>query len=197
MTIADPSDPRISVVVCSLNGEAHIGRCLAALAAQRHDSFEVIVVDDGSTDATGSIALAAGARVVHHATPRGLSAARNAGLREARGAIVAFTDDELAAAYREAWVFCLPSDYEGFGVPYIEAMASGVPVVATPNPGAVFVTDQGRAGVLAVLPDVGRAVLDLLQDHTRREALTAVGAARADVFDLGRVVAAYEALYRG
>ena len=94
MAIVDSSDPRISVVVCSLDGAAHIGRCLAALAAQRHDAFEVIAVDDGSTDATGSIAVAAGARLVHHETPRGLSAARNAGLREARGAIVAFTDDD-------------------------------------------------------------------------------------------------------
>ena len=41
---------------------------------------------------------------------------------------------QLAELYRKAWVFCLPSSYEGFGVPYIEAMASGTAVVATPNP---------------------------------------------------------------
>ena len=44
------------------------------------------------------------------------------------------SDDELAELYRQAWVFCLPSTYEAFGIPYVEAMASGCPVVATPNP---------------------------------------------------------------
>jgi len=111
-------------------------------------------------------------------------------------ALGALSDEELADAYRKAWVFCLPSDYEGFGIPYIEAMASGAPVVATPNPGAAYVTDDGRAGVLAALPDVGSAIAALLQDDARRAALAAAGQARAEVFDLGRVVAAYEALYR-
>ena len=50
----------------------------------------------------------------------------------------------LAELYRKAWVFCLPSTYEGFGVPYIEAMASGTVVVATPNPGALEVTRNGK-----------------------------------------------------
>ncbi|MEI5579328.1 glycosyltransferase, partial [Streptomyces brasiliscabiei] len=52
----------------------------------------------------------------------------------------ALNDEELVAAYQRAWVFCLPSDYEGFGIPYAEAMACGVPVVATENPGARYVT---------------------------------------------------------
>ena len=55
-------------------------------------------------------------------------------------------DDELVEEYGRAWVFCLPSTYEGFGIPYAEAMAAGLPVLATPNIGARFVTDEGRAG---------------------------------------------------
>ncbi len=94
MSTTTNSEPQISVVVCSLNGERHLGRCLAALSIQTHDAYEVIVVDDGSTDATGSIAAAAGVRVVRHERPRGLSAARNAGIRLARGAVVVFTDDD-------------------------------------------------------------------------------------------------------
>lgn len=39
--------------------------------------------------------------------------------------------ERLTEFYRRAWLFCLPSSYEGFGVPYIEAMASGTAVVAT------------------------------------------------------------------
>jgi len=53
------------------------------------------------------------------------------------------SDDALAERYRQAWVFCLPSSYEGLGIPYIEAMASGLPVVATSNPGARYVTSAG------------------------------------------------------
>ena len=94
MSIVTGDKPRVSVVVCSLNGERCLGRCLAALAAQTHDAYEVIVVDDGSTDATGAIAAAAGARIERHDVPRGLAAARNAGIRAARGAIVVFTDDD-------------------------------------------------------------------------------------------------------
>src|SRR5690554_2331660 len=107
------------------------------------------------------------------------------------------SDTELADAYRRAWVFCLPSDYEGFGIPYAEAMASGVAVVATPNVGARYVTDEGRAGVLAPLPDIGHRLCELLQDAPRRTTIAAAGLRRSAEFDLARVVDAYERLYRG
>ena len=42
------------------------------------------------------------------------------------------SDAELVDLYRSSWLFCLPSSYEGFGIPYAEAMANGCPVVATP-----------------------------------------------------------------
>src|SRR6478609_6279937 len=74
------------------------------------------------------------------------------------------SDEDLADEYRRAWAFCLPSSYEGFGIPYAEAMTAGVPVVATPNPGARYVTDDGRYGVLADLDGLGRVLGDLLSD---------------------------------
>ena len=46
------------------------------------------------------------------------------------------TDEALAGLYRRAWVYASPSTYEGFGLPYLEAMACGTPVVASPNPGS-------------------------------------------------------------
>jgi phosphatidylinositol alpha-mannosyltransferase len=106
------------------------------------------------------------------------------------------SDAELTDAYQRAWVFCLPSDYEGFGIPYAEAMASGVPILATPNIGARYVTEDGADGVLAPLSDIGVQLLDLLEDRDAREQLRRSGSTRADTFDLDRIAESYEVLYR-
>ena len=103
---------------------------------------------------------------------------------------------ELADLYARAWVFCLPSSYEGFGIPYAEAMASRLPVVATPNPGSRFVTDEGRAGVLVEDDRLGPELLDLLRDDARRADLASRGWERSREFSLERVVSAYEDVYR-
>jgi glycosyltransferase involved in cell wall biosynthesis len=93
-------------------------------------------------------------------------------------------------------VFCLPSSYEGFGIPYAEAMAAGTPVLATPNPGSRYVTDEGRAGVLADDDDLGPALLRLLTDEGARARYAGLGRERAHSFTLEAVTSAYEALYR-
>jgi GT2 family glycosyltransferase len=86
--------PRVSVIVCTLNGAATIGETLDAVDRLAHPDVEAIVVDDGSTDATAEI-VAAHPRVRLIRTPnRGLSAARNTGLRAASGEIVAYLDDD-------------------------------------------------------------------------------------------------------
>ena len=104
------------------------------------------------------------------------------------------SEEALADAYRRAWVFCLPSSYEGFGVPYVEAMASGTPVVATGNPGAREVT-RGGAGVLTADAELGATLADLLSDDARRDALATAGRARALDYDWSRVVALYDRIY--
>jgi glycosyltransferase involved in cell wall biosynthesis len=102
----------------------------------------------------------------------------------------------LVDLFRRAWVFCLPSTYEGFGVPYIEAMASGVPVVASGNPGAVEVTRGGRDGVIAEDGELGGAIAGLLTDPGRRDALRELGLARSRDFSWDRVCEQYEAVYK-
>jgi glycosyltransferase involved in cell wall biosynthesis len=87
----------VSVVVAAYDEERWIGQCLASLAGQDHPSYEVIVIDDGSRDATARVARRAGALVVP-AAHRGAGAARALGTRLARGRIVVYCDaDEFYA----------------------------------------------------------------------------------------------------
>jgi len=105
------------------------------------------------------------------------------------------SDAELAERYRRAWVFCLPSSYEGFGVPYIEAMASGTAVVATPNPGAREVLGEGDFGVITDPERLGDALVALLVDQRRRAGLARRGLARSQQYGWDVVASQYEDLY--
>lgn len=105
-------------------------------------------------------------------------------------------NEELAALYAAAWVFCLPSTYEGFGIPYAEALAAGLPVVASDNPGAQYVLDSGRAGAIVADADLGSTLVDLLSDDGLRREASARAAYRASEFALSTVLDRYEAIYR-
>src|SRR5256884_7114034 len=85
--------PRISVVVCSYNGARTIRDCLDGLEQLAYPDYEVIVVDDGSTDSTAAIACQYDYRLIRTEN-RGLSNARNTGLKAATGEIVAYIDDD-------------------------------------------------------------------------------------------------------
>ena len=85
--------PRISVVVCSYNGERTIRDCCEGLLQLEYPDFEVIVVDDGSTDATAAIGRQYGFRVISTEN-RGLSSARKTGMEAATGEIIAYIDDD-------------------------------------------------------------------------------------------------------
>lgn len=95
---------RISLYIPCYNAEPYIERVLAAVMAQGHPVEEVIVVDDGSTDRTASLAGAMAEhsryplRVVRHPRNLGLACARNTGVREARCDLVASVDSDAAPA---------------------------------------------------------------------------------------------------
>ncbi len=97
----------ISVIVPVYNVENYIGECIDSILAQTMSSFELILVDDGSKDASGRICdeyaeLDSRIRVIHKENG-GLSSARNRGLDEAKGDYICFvdSDDAVSADYLE------------------------------------------------------------------------------------------------
>jgi len=103
------------------------------------------------------------------------------------------SDETLSALYRRATVFASPSLYEGFGLPYLEAMASGTPVVAVANPGSREVTDDGRYGRLIQNDaDFVPAVMELLGDAAARAHWIEQGLERSRQLSVERTVDQYE-----
>jgi glycosyltransferase involved in cell wall biosynthesis len=119
--------PMISVVVCSHNDGKTIRRCIESILAQEYPNFELIFVNDGSTDDTPRIASDYDLRLI--SIPKGgLSNARNVGMKAATGEIVAYLDgdafptphwlDYLAHAFAT-------TDHAGIGGPNIAPPSDG------------------------------------------------------------------------
>jgi phosphatidylinositol alpha-mannosyltransferase len=106
------------------------------------------------------------------------------------------SEDILIRLFQEAWVFCLPSTYEGFGVPYIEAMAAGTAVVASPNPGAREVLRDGEFGSLPDDDALGQSIAELLGNQALRSNVANIGLSRAQDYNVDSVAAAYERIYQ-
>jgi len=98
--------PLVSVLMTTWNGAEFIGASVASILAQSFSEFELIVVDDGSTDATAQVLAGIGdrrLRVLHQAVNGGVVAARNAGFAAARGQYLAVLDhDDLSHPERLA-----------------------------------------------------------------------------------------------
>jgi glycosyltransferase involved in cell wall biosynthesis len=171
-----PATPEITVVVCSYNGARRIGATLHALLGQhttRH--WELLVVDDGSTDATATIARDLGVRVVTEGRNLGLSAARNLGIAAASSPVIAFTDDDVVPtplwveSLAAAWGRAEPTTL-GIGgtTEALDLDSFARRYVATNNPLAPL--EHARGGVIARLlrylgqpdPPRGRRTVDSL-----------------------------------
>lgn len=161
--------PFISVVVCSYNGSATIRECLTGIFNLNYPSFEVIVVNDGSKDKLAEYAAEFPVRLI--STPnRGLSNARNTGMYEAKGEIVAYIDDDafpdphwlqyLAYAYRNSDHACI-----------------GGPNIAPPDDGfiATCVANAPGGPVHVLLSDEIAEHVPGCNMTFRRDALLAIG----------------------
>jgi glycosyltransferase involved in cell wall biosynthesis len=108
---------------------------------------------------------------------------------------------DLAEHYYDADIFAFPSlSDEGFGIPPVEAMAAGTPVVATRSGGVVETVKDGEPGVLIPKNDasaLARALLELLENDTARETIGRAGRKRAlDYFTWDRVAESMYGRYR-
>ena len=161
--------PRVSVVVCSYNGARTLRDTLEGLARVHYPNFEVIVVNDGSTDSTPALAAEYDVRLIN-TDNCGLSSARNTGWQAARGEIVAYIDDD---AYPDPhWLH-----YIAYRFMTGDWVGVGGPNIAPPGDGEIAqCVANAPGGPVHVL------VSDLEAEHIpgcnmafRREALAAVG----------------------
>ena len=166
---ADRPTPRFSVIVCTYNGSATIRECLAGLARLTYPNYEVIVINDGSTDPTAAIVAEYNVRLISTKN-QGLSQARNVGMEAATGEFLAYIDDD---AYPDPdWL-----DYLAASFLSTEHMVIGGPNVE-PHDSSLIASCVANApgGPVHVL------ITDELAEHVpgcnmafRREALDAIG----------------------
>jgi O-antigen biosynthesis protein len=145
----DQSWPMVSVVVCTYNGSRTLQDTIDGLKQLEYPNFEVIIVDNGSTDGlTSQIAQQSGFRVIQ-TSPTGLSAARNIGMSESLGEIVAYIDDD--ARPDPHWLHYLvnsfmTSNHCGIGGPNVQPPGDGLVAECVANsPGGpvhIMLTDE-------------------------------------------------------
>jgi len=145
-----PRWPKVSVVVASYNGERTLKLCLESLQRLNYPDYEIILVDDGSTDNTSQIAFVyPKARFFRHEKNLGLSTARNTGIAAAEGEIVAFMDSDCRAD--EDWRYhlvgdLLSSEFAGIGGPNLlppeDSAVAGAVMVSPGGPAHVMLTDR-------------------------------------------------------
>lgn len=89
---------KVSIIMPVLNGEKYIGEALESIAAQTYTDFELIVINDGSTDGTcdqlARFADRIDLKCIHHAKPQGIARSVNDGIRHASGQFIAFLDHD-------------------------------------------------------------------------------------------------------
>lgn len=167
--------PSISVIVCTRNGAKTLNACLESLGRLRYPKFEILVVDDGSTDTVPEVVKAFPAVRSFRQEAAGLSVARNLGLKEARGSLLAYTDDDCIV--HPDWLLHLA-----------RAFAEDTRVIAAGGPNIPPPPRNGTEAVVASAPGAPAHVLlnDVEAEHLpgcnlaiRKDALEGIEGFRA------------------
>jgi len=142
--------PKVSVVVASYNGDRTLTACLDSLERLNYPDYEIILVDDGSTDTTPQLAANhPKVRYFRHGQNLGLGTARNTGIAATTGEIIVFTDADCRTD--EDWLYYLVGDllnngFAGIGGPNFlppEDSLVAAAVMASPGgPAHVMLTDR-------------------------------------------------------
>jgi GT2 family glycosyltransferase len=172
--------PRVSVIVCTHNGDATLRACLESLGRLQYPDLEVLLIDDGSTRDIAAIARDFPLLRRHRQEHAGLSAARNLGAKLATGDILAYTDDD-----------CLPEPdwldrlVEAFDDP--RWVAAGGPNIPPPprNRTEAVVAAAPGAPVHVLLDDTEAEHLPGCNLAIRRDALLAIGGFRIQYVTAG------------
>ena len=163
--------PRFSVVIPAFNAEKTLARAIESVRAQSWPAHEIIVVDDGSTDASAEVAAAFGAEVrLLRQANSGVSAARNAGAMAATGDWLAFLDaDDWYAPDRlrlhaewiagDATLDCLTGDYE-----YRDATGKLLGTSMAQHESGRMMLDKA-AGALRVVMESPQEISTFVADH--------------------------------
>lgn len=106
------------------------------------------------------------------------------------------TEQELIRLYQKSWICCMPSSYEGFGVPVIEAFACGCAVVATINSGVSEVVTHKVNGMVCTRETLGATVNEVLECSELRSSLIRNGKRSACSFATEKITGEYEGVYR-
>lgn len=161
---------RVTVAVPVFDEEATVGRVLRKVL-EGGLAHEVVVVDDGSSDGTGEIARRAGARVLRHPFALGNGAAVKAGIRAARGRVVALMDADgqhdpadlprLLEALGEEWVMAVGARTGGFGAGLHRSLANRVYAALASHVAGVPIPDL-TSGFRVVRAEAARRFLYML-----------------------------------
>ncbi len=118
--LADDKLPMVSVIICSYNGASTVESCLRSMERLKYPEYEVVFVDDGSTDVTQEILKKfPWVRNIRQKN-MGLSHARNVGMNAARGEVIIYTDSDCEADEDWLYYMCLAlvrSTHAGMGGP--------------------------------------------------------------------------------
>ena len=184
----EPDPDLLERLSARVPGRGHRWLSVGRLAPNKahHETIAALFVARSSTDPDAHLTLVgAPSEPAYAAALR--SYAASLGLADSVEFVSGITDAALAAYYRTADVLVMLSDHEGFGVPLVEAMGQGLPIVAF-DAGAVSEVLDGT-GVLLERKhprQVAEAVFGLMEDPDQRDRLVAAGRTRFGAMDLGR-----------